>query len=254
MGISLPNGLQTTSAQLIVDRYNEIIDELKLEQIRAFIDYLNYDFLTYSNRFQLQHKPAPNSIRLFINGIVYTEASNTFTFNPETQTLEWVFTAEHGGFDLKSTWNYMAIYDYYLIDNGFYDNIEKVLNALILINPDLMRWDDVSDTQEKEKELCNYISQQISKGNLSYKAIQQNYPDLIPTINKTIANFDKNSRQIQNALNMMLLINPKLLYIDTIHPDISRELIVDYIKQQISKGVMTKEEIISRYPDFLDLL
>ena len=45
MGITLPNGFEPMNAQNIVNRYEEIIDDLSQEKNGNYIDYLNYDFI-----------------------------------------------------------------------------------------------------------------------------------------------------------------------------------------------------------------
>ena len=255
MGAGLPNGFEPTSAQLLVNRYEEIITDLQEERNGNYIDYLNYDFIGYSNpKFKLTHKPARNSIRFFINGVVYTEASNAFVFDEELNIIEWAFTAEKGGFDLLSSWNYMAIYDFYLSDNSLYENIENAVNALILINVDLVKYGSIADDIEKEKEFAGYLARQISKGNLTYNAIKINYPDLMDLINKELVSSKSNGRVMQEALNTLLLINPKLLYMNNLSSDISRDMIIEYIKQQISYGYINKEDLLNRYPEFIDLI
>ena len=243
------------NAQNIVNRYEEIIDDLSQEKNGNYIDYLNYDFINYENpKFKLTHKPSRNSIRFFINGICYVEASNAFDYDEELNIIEWKFTAENGGFDLSSKWNYMAIYDFYLSDNVLYENIENAVNALILINPELVKYGDLSDDIEKEKEFAGYLARQISKGNLTYNAIKSNYPDLMSLINKELVSSKSNGKVMQEALNTLLLINPKLLYLNNLSEDISRDMVINYIKQQISYGYINKEELLKRYPEFIDLV
>lgn len=255
MGVSLPNGFELLNAHLIVDRYEEIISDLQQEKNGNYIDYLNYDFINYSNpKFKLTHRPAKNSIRFFINGVCYTEASNAFIYDEDMNIIEWGFTAEQGGFDLSSTWNYMAIYDFYLSDNSMYENIENAVNALILINTDLVKYGNIHDDMEKEKDFVGYLARQISKGNLTYNAIKANYPDLVELINAELISGKSNNRVMQDALNTLLIINPKLLYLNNLSDQISRDMVIEYIKQQISYGYIDREELFERYPEFIDLV
>ena len=255
MGVGLPNGFEPTSAQLLVNRYEEIISDLQEERNGNYIDYLNYDFFGYTNpKFKLTYRPAKNSIRFFINGVLYTDASNAFIYDEELNIIEWAFTADKGGFDLSPNWNYMAIYDFYLADNTLYENIENAVNALILINTDLVKYGNISDDIEKEKEFAGYLARQISKGNLTYNAVKVNYPDLMELINTELVSGKSNSRVMQEALNTLLLINPKLLYLNNLSQDISRDMVIEYIKQQISYGYINKDELLKKYPEFIDLV
>lgn len=219
-------------------------------------DMLTYDFASGSEKFALTSVPAEGSIRFFINGVCYTEKSGAFTRFKETINDEdhyyiiWAFSANRGGFDLLPEWHYMAVYESYLEDNISSVNIERALNALILINPDLLRTDFEYD-KSKEKELVNYIASQVANGNLTYKAITNLYPDLKSDIsNALIANSGRND-YMTDALNVLLMINPSLLHSSLTANDFDMDLVYKYVKYQISIGGINEEEFYKRFPHFL---
>lgn len=220
---------------------------------RTYTDYLKYDFVNYSNTFKLLYKPSPGTIRLYVNGIEYDEYCKAFTYNESDNSITWKFTKELGGFDLKPSFLYIAIYDYYMEDNYSYENVEAAVNGLILINPDLLRT-DFEYSKEKEKELVNYIARQISKGSLSYKAIAKLYPDLKDDISNVLIKSDSRNDFITDALNVLLLINPRLLHTNEL--PIAKTEIISFIEEEftsksgkevLKKAVLTFFE--KQYPD-----
>ena len=251
----LPNGTEDLDARYIIKRYDEIIEDIS-ETNNTYIDYLVYDTLNVDKEdkeFRLLYKPAPGSIRFFINGVQYLENTGAFEYNEENNSIQWRWTPANFGFSLKPSYNYMAIYDYYVSDNLSYANIEQAVNGLILINPELLRTDFDYDT-EKEKQLVNYISRQISKGNLSYKAITNLYPDLAKDISKSLLTISGQNNYLTDALNVLLLINPKLLYKDDLPEEFDKEMIIEYINYQIDSGAIDEDEFYSRYPHMYKLL
>ena len=243
-------------ARYIIKRYDEIIDEIS-ETNNTYVDYLTYDYLNTSTdfkTFRLLYKPAPGTLRFFVNGVAYAEGTGAFTYDETDNSITWIFTEANGGYNLKPEYTYMAIYDYYISDNLSYASVEKAVNALILINPDLLRTDFDYD-RSKEKMLVQYIARQISKGNLAYKAMLALYPDLAKDIGNAILTLEGRNDYLTDALNVLLLVNPKLLYNEDLDENnFDRELIIKYIKQQMEVGAIDEQEFYDRYPHMYRLL
>lgn len=61
-----------------------------------------------SHVFCLSHRPI-GKIRLYIDGLRYF--SNTYTYSREKNAVEWIFTADNGGFDIEDS-EVVIEYDY----------------------------------------------------------------------------------------------------------------------------------------------
>ena len=203
-------------------------------------------------------KPLPNSVRFYINGVCYTEEDGYFRVIHDTLTtdrpcylIEWVMTEYRDGFDLKPSWHYMAVYETDKKNLINLYKIENALNALILINPDLLRT-DFTYAKEKEQELIPYIVSQINKGNLTFNQVKALYPDLESQLKQGLVNGEGRNDVMLAALNILLMINPALLKtsfedLDTIFSDDNIDMLYDYIEQQIRLGIIDDEIFKKRF-------
>ncbi len=157
-----------------------------------------------------------------------------------------------GGFDLSPSAHYIAIYDKYDIDNIGYENLEQMLNALIVINASLIRFED---TIETELQFVNYMARQIGKGGLNYSLVNNLYPHLMHDVNKVLTtSLSGRNDYIEDAVNVLLMINPLLLHAtdpSRLPEGFNTDLLYEYIERQIAAGRISRELFEERYPQFL---
>jgi hypothetical protein len=111
MGVYLPHGFTDLTAQYIVDRYSEVLDDIDQDAYADYVDNLAF-IPANTNSFDLAY--VPRNLQFFINGIGYEEDVH---FIIKGTKITWTFTASAGGFDLEPYWNYVALYDVYKEDN-----------------------------------------------------------------------------------------------------------------------------------------
>jgi hypothetical protein len=126
MGIYLPHGFEPLTAQHLVERYTQIIDEIDQEIFNDYVD--NLEFNT-SNPvvFDIDYIPAMKNLRFYINGVFYLEDVH-YKLDRENKKITWLFTKENGGFKPEPHYKYMAIYDIYLSDNGL-ENADELIQV-----------------------------------------------------------------------------------------------------------------------------
>ena len=117
MGYYYPEGFEPITAQLIVDEYNSIIDDIRNKMFNDFEDHLIFD-PNNPNVFYLKYIPV--NVRLSVNGILYYRDLH-FTFDRETREITWIFGPGKGGFELEERYNYVAIYDLFYEANNITD-------------------------------------------------------------------------------------------------------------------------------------
>ena len=168
--------------------------------------------------FSLSTKPLPGTVKLYINGVSYSEKEGYFRIDRENNLLVWMATDYRGGFDLKPFWTYIAEYEADRDDIINLYNIEKAINALILVNPDLLRT-NFEYTRSKEQDLLPYLAAQIHKGNLTRERIIHAYPDLNVkdgrgglTLDEAIESYSGRKDYMLLALNILIMTNPILLH------------------------------------------
>lgn len=116
MGVYLPYGFEPMTAQRIVERYNQILDEIDNDMYFDYVDNLLYDETPHE--FELKYIPPDHGVRLFINGVFYDEDSGYFLVDRENRKLYWMWDSSQGGFDLQPFWKYTALYNIFYEDNG----------------------------------------------------------------------------------------------------------------------------------------
>lgn len=122
-------GTLSETANKILNKYKDIIEKqkaeielLRREQELVYDDYeqeLIYDD-TEPNVYHLTYIPQPDSIRFHINGVHY-EKDVYFIYTEETNTVEWLFTAQNNGFDITPSMTVGVIYDIDYAKNGITD-------------------------------------------------------------------------------------------------------------------------------------
>lgn len=75
---------------------------------------------TDNHIFTLSYIPELGSLRLFINGIEYL-APNYWTYNELNNTINWGWTKENGGFDIRDDFDVVALYDLMYSSNNIID-------------------------------------------------------------------------------------------------------------------------------------
>jgi hypothetical protein len=101
------------------------VSELEKKTNLICDDYVQQLYIDTSNPniFKLDYIPDEKSIRLSINGVEY-DKDLYFTYTEETKEIEWTFTAFNNGFDLDSSMDITATYDYYYSVNNITDDDE----------------------------------------------------------------------------------------------------------------------------------
>jgi hypothetical protein len=124
MGVYLPQGYEPLTAQHIVNRYVQIIDELEYQIYNDYVDNIEYQ-VDDPNTFNIHYIPAENNLRFYINGVFYEEDTH-YTLDRENKEIKWLFTGEEGGFKLEPHYKYFAVYDIYLKDNEDLETINDI--------------------------------------------------------------------------------------------------------------------------------
>lgn len=105
-----------------------IDNEMEFEDLieREYEPYLNdyQDILELSDntyaKLTTKYRPMDGTLRLFINGVRY-DADIHFKYDYVNRSIIWLFGKSEGGFDLKSEFNYTAVYDMKFYENGITD-------------------------------------------------------------------------------------------------------------------------------------
>lgn len=121
----IQGGLGDGISEAIIDELYDLIDSM------VYSGYIQEDNLSQEaeNEFHLQYKPVPNTIKMVINGIEYSEGA--FEYDKSENKIIWRWTKEEGGFDLLPGWHVKIVYDFNYTENGisniknFHDSLNK---------------------------------------------------------------------------------------------------------------------------------
>jgi hypothetical protein len=119
-----PHLLEQVIAYNIRNRYEEIIREINKEYYNEYKDVLAYN-ADAPNIFGLKYIPIQGNLRLFVNGVWYS--THCFELDRINKRLTWTFTKIHGGFDLQSNFDFVAIYDIALADNPGLNSLDDIV-------------------------------------------------------------------------------------------------------------------------------
>lgn len=99
---------ETSETQNTLLEFNNYIEEIAVDAINP-------------NILKLKFIPKTKSLTLIINGIKYDK--EFFTISKYEKQVEWIFTANNGGFDIATDFDVKACYDLYYSENGIEDAV-----------------------------------------------------------------------------------------------------------------------------------
>ena len=129
MGVYLADELETLTAHHIIERLLKTMADISHKIYTNYMQsYVIGDVLPRS--FQLDYIPLDDTIFIMINGVAYVNSPTNkfFTYDSDTNTVEWIYTA----IPFVSGWYVTIVYSFDMIVNNIpedYD-IRRILNIV----------------------------------------------------------------------------------------------------------------------------